>query len=224
MKPVVTLWIIFLIFPLTANAKKSTTEPLFCSNQIVAHKTKSGYTWTLASRLGELLGYAEKEYGERDKSWTVLGTEFTDREQPRNWHPFSHKGKKNIIIQLSKRAAHDQKEALFQLAHEVFHALVAPAPGKKGATFFEEGLATYFSIQATRKTGIKIKPDYIASPKYRKAFNLIKEVYRVHPDAGKRITAFRKKGIHPSSLNEKHLMIVFPNIDKSLAKKLAQLF
>ncbi|MEE9303922.1 MAG: hypothetical protein V3U84_09055 [Thiotrichaceae bacterium] len=211
---------IFFSFSFSANAKKS--EPLFCSNQIVAHKTQNGYTWTLASRLGELMGYAEKEYGERNKTWTILGTEFTDREQPRNWNPFYYQGKKNIIIQLSKKAAHDEKEAMFQLAHETFHALVAP--GKNDATFFEEGLATYFSIQATRRTGVKIKPSYIASSKYRKAFDLVKAVYKAHPDAGKRITSFRKKGIHPSSLNEKHLKIVFPNIEASVARQLAERF
>ncbi len=202
----------------SANAK----EAPFCSSQILAHPTKSGYTWTLASRLGELLGMAEDEYGERDKSWTILGIEFTDRNQPRNWHPFDYKNKKNIIIQLTKRAAHNEKEALFQLSHEVFHSLIPT--GGNDATFFEEGLATYFSITATRKTGIDITPNYIASKKYRKAYNLVKAVYQAHPDAGKRITAFRKKGIHPSALNRKHLMTIFPKLSPSIAKQLARKF
>ena len=36
----------------------------------------SGYTWTLASRLGEMLHKAEELFGERDCSYTILGMEF----------------------------------------------------------------------------------------------------------------------------------------------------
>ena len=34
-----------------------------------------GYTWTLASRLGDMLHMAEELFGPRDPSYTVLGIE-----------------------------------------------------------------------------------------------------------------------------------------------------
>jgi hypothetical protein len=37
-----------------------------------------GYTWTLASRLGEMISEIEAQFGKRDRSWTILGIEFCD--------------------------------------------------------------------------------------------------------------------------------------------------
>ncbi len=37
-----------------------------------------GYTWTLASRLGEMILDIEAQFGKRDRSWTILGIEFCD--------------------------------------------------------------------------------------------------------------------------------------------------
>ena len=42
----------------------------------------SGYTWTLASRLGEMLHMAEELFGPRDCSYTILGIEFTGQIIP----------------------------------------------------------------------------------------------------------------------------------------------
>lgn len=36
----------------------------------------TGCTWTLSSRLGQMLREAEEQFGERDKSYTILGIEF----------------------------------------------------------------------------------------------------------------------------------------------------
>jgi len=200
----------------------NTTRAQVCSNQVLARPIDHGYTWTLTSRLGQLLNMAEEEYGERDKSWTLLGIEFTDAEQPRNWFPTYSNSNKNIIIQLTKKAALNKKEATFELSHEVFHLLMPT--GKSNATYLEEGLATYFSIKATQKIGIDIEPSYIASPKYRKAFELAQTLYKAHPNAGEIITGFRKINIHPSSLNEKQLSIIFPKIDKATVIELAKRF
>ena len=216
-KRLLTLGLI-LISTINQSAAK---ENDFCSDQIQAHPIKHGYTWTLTSRLGELLGMAEKEFGERDKSWTILGTEFNDQNRPRNWHPFEPT-KKNIIIQLGKVAANNKKEMLFQLSHEVFHTL-SPTGGKN-ANYFEEGLATYFSINATKKIGIDITPDYIGVGRYRKAYNLILDLYRIHPDASRRIIAFRKLGNTISELDEQQIRVIFPGVKKSLAAQLAKKF
>ncbi len=196
-------------------------EASVCSPQILAHPIQGGYTWTVASRLGEFLQMAENEYGERDKSWTILGVEFTDEKQPSNWHPFDSK-RKNIIIQLTKDAANDEKRALFQLSHEVFHVL-SPT-GKRDSTYLEEGLATYFSIQASRKAGIRISPAYIASPRYRQAYRMIETLYKKHPDASERIATYREQGLPLSALTETQLEQMFPRLKTTLVQKLVAQF
>ena len=48
------------------------------SDLLVAQRLSDGcgYTWTLASRLGEMLHMAEELFGPRDCSYTILGIEF----------------------------------------------------------------------------------------------------------------------------------------------------
>ena len=214
-KPLLTLCILLLNIFNQCNAK----QELFCSDQILAHPIKNGYTSTVTSRLGELLGMAEKEYGERNKDWTILGVEFNKEDGPQNWHPFGSE-KKYIIIQLGTGTANNEKKLLYQLAHEVFHVL-SPI-GSRGSTNFEEGLATYFSIKATRR--LDITPDYISSARYRKAYRLVAQVYKIYPDTGKIIAAFRKSGKNISQLNEKAIAAIFPKIKKTLAVELAKKF
>src|SRR5688572_13854180 len=60
-------------------------------------KAESGFTWTLASRMGRLLAEAEDEFGPRDPAYTPLGVEF-EETGPRVWYPGS---RKHVIIQLS---------------------------------------------------------------------------------------------------------------------------
>lgn len=99
----------------------------------------NGYTWTLASRLGDMLYIAEELFGPRDSSYTVLGIEFVS-DNPRIWYPGD---RKHIIIQLDLSAATNMLQACYQMAHETVH-LLAPTGGKN-ATNFEEGVACYFA-------------------------------------------------------------------------------
>ena len=100
---------------------------------------RKGYTWTLASRLGDMLNMAEKLFGERDCSYTILGIEFGP-DNPRIWYPG---GCRHIIIQLSLQAATNMSQACYQMAHETVH-LLAPSGGQN-ANNFEEGVACYFA-------------------------------------------------------------------------------
>jgi len=105
--------------------------------------THDGYTWTLTSRIGDMLKEAEAQFGQRDKSWTILGAEVRkDDTNPQNWFP-GYPGRKDIIFQLAPSAAKGMCFAYYQLAHEVVHAL-APDVGK-GASVIEEGVATWFA-------------------------------------------------------------------------------
>jgi len=101
--------------------------------------TNDGYTWTLASRLGDMLRIAQELFGERDSSYTILGIEFVG-DNPRIWYPGN---RRDIVVQLSPSAAVDMSQACYQLAHETVH-LLAPS-GCNKAINFEEGLACYFA-------------------------------------------------------------------------------
>ena len=100
---------------------------------------RDGYTWTLASRLGNMLVAAEAWLGTRDLSYTILGVEFSP-DGPQIWYPGN---RRQIVIQLSEGAIHNTVVAAYQLAHECVH-LLAPHPGRP-ASVLEEGLAVTFS-------------------------------------------------------------------------------
>jgi len=105
-----------------------------------------GYTWTLASRLGQMLALAEESYGPRDPSYTVLGVEFT-AGIPQIWYPGK---RRDIVIQLSLECLTDKLRAYWQLAHESVH-LLSPTGGGPAA-MLEEGLATLFAQEYMART------------------------------------------------------------------------
>ena len=220
--------ITLLIFIIQTNsyAEKYTlshTTTVFCSNQILAHKTQSGYTWTLSTRMGELLLKAEQKFGSRDKTWTLLGTEFRAKGSPQVWYPYSGKNARFITIQLTREAAINKKKALFQLAHEVIHTLSPAGPGQKSSVL-EEGIATYFSIHALTDIGIRITPSYINSNAYKKAYVLVARLYEKHPDTEQRIKKLRLQGYTFSNIPYAVLMQYFPHIDSTHARLLTERF
>ena len=97
------------------------------------------YTWTLVSRLSNMLHMAEELFGPRDLSYTILGIEFGP-DNPRLWYPGN---RRHIIIQLGLSAARNMSQACYQMAHETVH-LLAPSGGQN-ANNFEEGVACYFA-------------------------------------------------------------------------------
>ena len=127
----------------------------------------SGYTWTLASRLGEMLHMAEELFGPRACSYTILGIEFAC-DGPQIWYPGN---RKHIIIQLSLCAAANMSEACYEMAHETVH-LLAPS-GCRNANNFEEGVACYFAAYyMKRKFNQPLWSPNL--PSYERALALIK--------------------------------------------------
>lgn len=100
----------------------------------------TGYTYTLASALGDLLADAEEKYGARDPCYCFLGIEF-GATGPKVWFP-GHR--KNVVIQLGLNSLTSNQCALFELAHECIH-LISPC-AKSEMSVLEEGLASAFSI------------------------------------------------------------------------------
>ena len=127
----------------------------------------NGYTWTLASLLGNMLHIAEDLFGPRDYSYTILGIEIGP-DVPKIWYPGN---RKDIVIQLHSSAATNMFEACYQMAHETVH-LLAPT-GKQNANNFEEGVACYFA-DLYMKEALKNPYPPPSLPSYRRAFELVK--------------------------------------------------
>ena len=212
-----TLFILSMLAFVSACIAK---DKLFCSSQILANRTDVGFTWTVVSRLSETLKNAEQRYGERDLSWTLLGVEFSDLKQPEVWYPFIKDNRKHIIIQLTKSASKNEKEALFQLSHEVIH-LLSPS-GPKGSSVFEEGLASYFSIINLQKLNYDINPNYISEKKYRQAYQLIADLYKNFDQTEVKIKQLRHQTEKMSDITPEQFTKAFPGLGKENAILLAK--
>ena len=118
------------------------------------------FTWTLATRFSDALHFAEQRYGRRDLNWTLLGVDFARVHLPQIFYVGHSSGRKDIVVHLTAEAAIDEKNALFQLAHEVVHTL-SPIGPHVPASVLEEGVATYNSIEYVKAAGIPIEPSSI---------------------------------------------------------------
>jgi hypothetical protein len=98
---------------------------------------------TLTWQLSELLRMAERHYGPRDESFTLVGVQISeqgfDRASLQRFNPLCPK---HIVVNISRRALDDRRYGFYELAHETIHCL---APGKDNAPNVEEGLAVLFS-------------------------------------------------------------------------------
>jgi hypothetical protein len=103
----------------------------------------NGFTFSLASRLGDMIRRAEQIFGPRDTSFTPLGVEFRDTPPPQIWFPGNCR---HIVIQLTADCSTNVVEACYQLAHEAVH-LLAPTGGAFPANVLEEGCATDFAAK-----------------------------------------------------------------------------
>jgi len=146
---------------------------------LVARPIDGGFTWTLASRLGDFLAQAERQLGPRNRTFTILGVEFREGV-PKVWFP-GNCG--HVIVQLGVSAMQDSNRALFQLAHECVH-LLDPSPG--GTNKLEEGLATHFALEVMQSLGVNYST---GDPKYDAACALVGEMLTGLPDAGRELRA-----------------------------------
>lgn len=175
------------------------------SNLLVAQRRSNGkgYTWTLPSRLGEMLNMAEELFGKRDRSYTILGIEFGP-DNPRIWYPSDNR--RCVIIQLGLRAATDMSRACYQMAHETVH-LLAPS-GTRNATNFEEGVACYFAAYYMKEKFNEPywRPDL---PSYERALALVKP--RLDEDKS---CVHRLRELHPSfqDMTEENICKEFPKL------------
>ncbi len=180
------------------------------------------FSWTLASRMGHILRFMEARYGPRDRSWTLLGVEFTSRDAPQVWYPTYDNIGESIIVQLTRNAATDETRALFQLSHEVVHLLSPAGPGAK-ASVLEEGLATYASLEYLDAVGKGVSPNYIASSRYQAAYRTVARLAS-RPDFESGIRTLRTTRGGLSNLSPTDLQRVWPGLTAREATVLTRNF
>jgi len=184
------------------------------SKIFISYPITNGFSWTITSKLGNILRSAEEKYGNRDQSYTILGVEFTQDEIPQIWYPGNCK---HIVIQITMNCMDDFNRAIYQVAHEAIHCL-SPT-GRNGASVLEEGLATLFSIEYTfaNKNGIWTPSDQ----KYINASELVKQLISIDSEIIKKL-----RMIQPTiSLIDKDLIIqTNSNVPAKLADKLTKVF
>lgn len=176
---------------------------------LFTHEIPKGFTWTLASRLGDMLTLAEKLFGPRNKEFTILGFEFSSTG-PMIWYP---KSSTNIVIQLSREAFHSEELALYQLAHETIH-LLSPS-GTSKANVLEEGLAVYFSWYYIEKVFNTKGESLTRSSEYNLAGLLVKKLLLKYPGF-----FFNLRSSKPNlwEIEESDLMAFAPDLGRAEAE------
>lgn len=195
------------------------TIAIKASNILAQNIPPSGYSWTLASRLGEMLALTERKYGPRDYSYTILGIEFKHAGQPSFWYPGN---RKHIVIQLTVEALSNNNKALYQLAHESIHLLSPVTSGN--ANYLEEGLATHFS-EEYMATVIN-QPHWNSgtgpiAEKYNTARDLVRQLLAIDPNI---ILKIRKKQPTISLITAENILEENNNIPNDLIQQLIERF
>lgn len=189
---------------------------------LTAREIPNGYTWTLTSRLGDMLSMAEAIFGIRDKNYTVLGIEFND-SGPRIWYP---KNNGNIIVQLTPEALNSETIAFYQLAHECVH-LLSPSGGAH-ANVLEEGVAVWFSWYYLRKVlQVDGKP-MTDEPNYLTAGLLVEKLFNINPNFFKTVREIcpriwelkteQLKNICPELIDEEAWLLTLPFKQGNISK------
>jgi hypothetical protein len=181
-------------------------------NLVVADPVPGGFTWTLTSRLGQLLHLAESQFGPRDRSFAILGAEFREGG-PQTWFPGD---RRHVAIQLGMNTLTQPFRAFFQLAHETVHLL---DPHPYGTNNLEEGIATRFQVDFMKS---EFDLDYpIGDPKYEKACDLVTNMLTLRCNSAKELRLLYGPW---RSISADQISAVCPGIDSSIAEELAKPF
>lgn len=173
---------------------------------------KGGYFWSIASLTGAFLREAEQRYLPRDQSWTFLGVQFTG-ERPMLWYP-RYPEHKQVIINLTARAATDLNEAIFELAMEVIH-LLSPT-GSRQAPNLEEGLTVIFCQDMMRACNLNIS---ISRPSYMAAAADVRQLLAIDPEAIRKLRTARPSF---ADFDPKFVLTLIPATPTDLAERLCQ--
>jgi hypothetical protein len=186
------------------------------SNELLlAHPlaNNTGWSWTLASRLGYLLERAQQQFGPRDTTYTPVGIEFTVNRAG-VWFPGNCR---NIVIQLKAGCANDTPQACYQLAQECIH-LLSPTGGSH-ANYLEEGLSIVFATRYVAENfGFQmIQP----SPKYSEAAHLVETFLGLDNEAVRKVRIIQPSF---SQITVANLVQACPTCPPELAERLLENF
>jgi hypothetical protein len=185
------------------------------SSLLIAKPIPKGYSWTLTSRLGAILGDAECRYGKRVNKWTILGIEFREEGLPQLWYPGDCG---NVVVQLTVACLNDLPWACYQMAHESIH-LLSPSGGRYG-TALEEGLADIYS-----SVYMKEKFDDASwrsgNARYELASGRVRQFLSSCPDA---IRVLRRREPTLSRITADLIKETYPDIELGFAEALTQRF
>ena len=220
------IWLAFAALgslPVAVLAEGARGDPDLMVSRSCKKPEPCSQTWSLTSRLGDILEHYEKRIGRRNRAHRILGIEFTTNERPRIWYPDFGNGKQSVIVQLTRRARRERSLALFQLGHEAFH-LMEPLPGAK-ASFLEEGLASYFALAYLKKGGVRNGLAFVAEKNYREAYDLVAQVAALHDDDfDARLKRLRAMQPSFSRATEDQLRTAFPKTPANVVRQLVSPF
>lgn len=185
-------------------------------------KEKCVHTWSLTSRLGDILQSFEARLGPRNPKYRLLGVEFTKGGRPRIWYPLLGGKFRDVIIQLTPRARRSHGLAIFQLGHEAFH-LMEPGDGV-AASFLEEGLASYFAIAYMRSRGMHNGESFLTESSYRSSYEMVKKLAQLHRDFDRRLKRLRRLRGSFSRISSDDIREAFPRAPAQIARELAKRF
>lgn len=172
-----------------------------------------GYSWTLASRLGDMLQLAETQFGPCDLSYTILGIEFI-ASAPKIWFPGDCR---HIIIQLGLECIDSMIRACWQLAHESIH-LLAPT-GTANVNVLEEGLAARFqNVYIQERFAMEPHPHM---PGFAEAAALVTELLALDPQI---IKTIRQEEPVISHVTASQIRSHYQAVSLELAEALTQRF
>jgi hypothetical protein len=177
--------------------------------------TDDGWSYTLATRLGQLLRSAEQQFGTRDTSYTPLGFEFV-ADGPRTWYPHNCR---HVVIQLGSICATDTVRACYQLAHESIH-LLSPTGVPNSSNILEEGLATVFSYRYVRDT-FGLDWSHSGDARYDSAAAAVEKLLAIDPAS---IAQLRTHQQVISLIDAPLILVQYPAIGADLANELARKF
>lgn len=173
---------------------------------------------TLTSIFSELLFEAELRYGVRNRDFTPVGIEFYANSRPRT---YIIPGTKNISILLPESSMSNMHEAVFHLCHEVIHIL-GPKESEndqREILSIEEGLATYFQYEMTKK--YNIDKMFNISKNYIEAMGVFNKINEKNKNFVKSIR-FRKICFCDWSYLD--ILEEVPGIDLEIAQKACEKF
>jgi hypothetical protein len=159
-------------------ASAQTASSIFLARPLT--NNPAPFTWSIVSRVGEMLAVAEDQYGPRDESWTLLGVELGAKAHAEVWYPGNTR---QMIIQLTPMCATNMIEACYEAAHETVHLL---EPSLK-STVIEEGAATVFAEDYVMRTWGR--GDSTPPGAYRRASGLVRNLLSMDPYIIKKIRA-----------------------------------